>query len=143
MIELVEVDYLPETLKEDKHGRRPWEVNEANAHQCRCLFPLWMRERHGIVVYECGLMDSSAMGNKTFAPRMIDTVEAGMQPAPRIRNADLASTQEHPVDWIDASAIPGASPEEIIERCFFFEDEEGVRRHLMSGLPITTTKEDA
>lgn len=94
-VDLVEVDYLKENLKE-----RPHVVPEHNIEQVRRLFVKWMEERHGIVVYQCHDMSSSSLGNTSYVPRMYDTEEKGMQPAPPRWNTRLASTQEMPVDWL-------------------------------------------
>jgi len=139
MIELVEVKYLPERLKQDTRGRRPWEVNPENVEQVRRLFPKWLKERHGIVVYECVAMDSSALGNRSFMPRMFEAQDDKFHPAPNVRSpTGNASDQEWPVDWISMDQTfdgwTGLPPEDILDRCFFYE-EDGVRKHLMTASP--------
>jgi hypothetical protein len=106
--------------------KRPWEVNPENVAQVRELFPKWLETRHGIVVYECPNFDSSAMGNKTFLPRMYDTVEAGMQPAPLKRSpTGNCSDEEWAQDWISAGWIHedwfGKPTNEILDACFYYE----------------------
>ena len=47
---------------------RPWSVTAENWERCMTLFPTWLRERGGIVVYENHVFDSSRFGDKTFMP---------------------------------------------------------------------------
>ena len=138
MIKLVEVEYLTRQMRGVE--RRPWEVNPENVEQVRRLFPKWLKERHGIVVYECPAMDSSAMGNKTYMPRMMDALGASGYPAPKIYSpTGNCSDQEWVQDWVciprrrvrNLKRTPRVVRDRIkkaedinhiLDACFYFED---------------------
>ena len=137
-VELIEVDHLTESLKEDKK-ERPWELSPEIVDTVRPLFPMWLKERHGIVVYQAGLMDSTAglQGLLSFMPRMYEATNDEMHPAPRLSNpGGLASTTAVIVDWIWVEPdAPDAEIESVLNACFFYEVAKGARLAVMSGQP--------
>jgi len=133
MIKLAEAEWLPETLKAEK-SERPWQVDRSNVAVLRERLPKWLNERYGIVVYECKLMDSSQAGQLTFAPRMFDSVEQGWVAAQRNPHRDsVAGCGSLPVDWICREAFSdGWNMEQVLDACFYYEDEDGNQRRLGS-----------
>jgi hypothetical protein len=133
-------DLMKIVTKQEK--RRPWEVNPENVELVRRLFPMWMDKRHGIVVYECPAMDSSAMGNKTFMPYMFEAEDDQFHPCPLVRSpTGNCSDQEWAQDWVCKGWIHedffGLPTDEILDACFYYEVAGGARLHLMSGEPWT------
>ena len=49
---------------------RPWSINPTSYDACmKDLFPRWLRERGGVVVYQNQMFDSSSFGDTTFLPK--------------------------------------------------------------------------
>jgi len=101
---------------------RPWEVNPENWRRCIFdpgLFPKWLRERGGIVVYENQLLDSSSMGNKTFMPaKFYAEGHVELQDAPEQFSPDgNCSTIQVKVDHITVDEY-GGDLDLIIGNCF-------------------------
>jgi hypothetical protein len=83
---------------------RPWPVQKENCVRCfQVLFPLWLKERGGIVVYENHVMDSSHMGDRTFMPaRYIAEEDNQLHDAPNEYrpNGGVPSMRQQKVDHI-------------------------------------------
>lgn len=143
-IELVEAPWLPKSLKDDKKDR-PWVIHTDLIGKLRKLFPMWIEQRHGIVVYRCDLMDSSSFGSTTFMPRMYQATDDSWHPAPTSPSKDsVAAAATLPVDWIDRYTVidgwNGLPTEDLIDRAFVYEAHDGEKgryRRLMTGNPVT------
>jgi len=82
---------------------RPWSVNPENWDQCiNYLFPKWLKERGGIVVYENHMFDSSSLGDKTFMPARYIAEDNQMHDAPEEHrpNGGVPSMRQQKVDHI-------------------------------------------
>ena len=96
MIELIAANHLKVDPKQ-----RPHVVDEGNVTQVRDLFPKWAKERHGLVVYQCQLLDSSSIGLLTFAPRMFEGTDDKWHPAnPHPHMDSVAGATSSPIDWV-------------------------------------------
>jgi len=87
---------------------RPWTVALENYGRCmKDLFPMWLKERGGIVVYENHMMDSSHFGDKSFMPaRFIAAEDDQLHEAPP-RIGDVPSRFQERVDTITLEEFAG------------------------------------
>jgi hypothetical protein len=89
-------------------------VSTENWDRCiNDLFPKWLKERGGIVVYQNRLLDSSCLGDKTFMPARFIAEDDQMHEAPdEYRpNGGVPSMRQQKVDHIkleDFSSIEDA-----------------------------------
>lgn len=130
-VDLVAADHL----KTDVRFRPHFLANEVS-DIALAQIKKWMLERHGVVVYQNAQMDSSQCGDTSFCPRMMDTVEKGMQPAIKWLH-DLPSQRQYPIDWIKPGATE-AETAELVDICFYtIEGRKGARRRVrpLSKLP--------
>ena len=89
---------------------RPWSVNPENWDQCMHLFPKWLEERNGIVVYENHVLDSSSLGDKSFMPaRYVAEEDNQLHDAPEEHrpNGGLPSLRQQKVDHIKLDEFDG------------------------------------
>jgi len=103
--------------------RRPWRVSAESAEQCKRLFPLWLKERGGIVVYQNCMFDSSHIGDQSFMPaRFIAEEDNQMHDAPdELRpNGGLPSLRQQQQDHIEMSEY-GNDIERALDEAFKFE----------------------
>lgn len=109
---------------------RPWAVAEENWQVCICdLFPKWLRERGGIVVYENHMMDSSHFGDRTFMPaRYIAEEDNQLHDAPDEHrpNGGVPSMRQQKVDKITLEEFGGDLAKAL--ECFFKLIEERPQR---------------
>ena len=101
---------------------RPWSVASENWDTCiNVLFPLWLKQRGGIVVYENHVLDSSHCGDKTFMPAKYKGEDDEMHDAPdEYRpNGGLPSLRQQKVDHIKPEDF--GSLEKALE-CFIKEE---------------------
>lgn len=86
------------------------------------LFPKWLKERGGIVVYENHMFDSSCFGDKTFMPARYEAEDNQMHDAPEEHrpNGGLPSMRQQKVDHIKLEDFPGI---EDALKCFIKEAE--------------------
>ena len=108
-------------------SERPWTVAPENWDACNSeLFPRWLKERGGVVVYENHMMDSSYMGDKTFLPaRYIATDGQSVEAPDEWRPEDgLPSLRQQKVDHIKLEDFEGVDD---ALRCFVKDTPEGSR----------------
>lgn len=89
---------------------RSWGVAPENWDQCvNNLFPKWLRERGGIVVYENHNFDASGFGDKTFMPARYEDEDGKMHDAPdEYRpNDGLPSMRQQKVDHVMLDEFDG------------------------------------
>jgi len=83
---------------------RPWKVSPEVYQRCmRQLFPVWLKERGGVVVYENHMMDSSHLGDRSFMPaKYIAEEDNQLHDAPQeLRpNGGVPSMRQQRVDHI-------------------------------------------
>lgn len=86
---------------------RPWKIAPGSYLQCmEKLFPMWLRERGGIVVYENHTMDSSHFGDRSFMPAKFYTKDDELHDAPQ-RIGDVPSRMQERVDHITLKEFGG------------------------------------
>ena len=99
---------------------RPYPIDRNKWVGCtENLFPVWLRERGGIVVYENHMMDGSHMGEQTFMPaRYIAAEDNQLHDAPEEYrpNGGLPSQRQQKIDHIKLEDF-GGSIEAALE-CF-------------------------
>lgn len=80
---------------------RPWKIRSDAYQRCMTdLFPLWLKERGGVVVYENHMMDSSHFGDRSFMPAKFCAQEDNqLHDAPK-RIGDVPSRLQEKVDHI-------------------------------------------
>jgi len=90
---------------------RPWSVTSENWDRCiNDLFPRWLKERGGIVVYENHMLDSSHLGDKSFMPaRYLAEEDNQLHDAPDEHrpNGGLPSLRQQKVDTIRLEEFDG------------------------------------
>jgi hypothetical protein len=90
---------------------RPWPVKADIAYGClKSLFPMWLRERGGIVVYENHMLDSSHLGERTYMPaRYLAEEDNQLHDAPEEYrpNGGLPSLRQQKVDHIKLEDFGG------------------------------------
>ena len=102
---------------------RPWEINTDVWEQCMVLFPLWLQERGGIVVYENHMLDSSRCGDRTYMPaRYYATDHNGTDvlcdaPDEWRTNGGVPSCRQQKVDHIKLDEF-GGDLARALEKCF-------------------------
>jgi len=99
--------------------KRPWAVTPENWDLCiKELFPKWLKERGGIVVYENHMLDSSHLGDKTFMPARYIAEDDQMHDAPdEYRpHGGLPSLRQQKVDHIKLEDFP--SVDVALTLCF-------------------------
>lgn len=100
--------------------QRPWTVAYEVANQCLDLFPRWLRDRGGIVVYQNQAFDSSHFGEVSFMPlRFVAEEDGKLHDAPEWRG-DLPSQRQQRVDTITPEQY-GGDVERAIREAFKFE----------------------
>jgi len=101
--------------------QRPWTIAAGSWNLCMKVFPTWLIERQGIVVYQNQVMDSSHLGDKSFMPaRFIAEEDDQMHDAPDEFFPDgggLPSLRQQKVDHITIEEFDGDA-EALIEACF-------------------------
>ena len=120
----IETEKRPEYRK--ALDRRPWMVHFEVADQCRALFPKWLMERGGIIVYENHMMDSSHLGETTFMPsKFVAEEDDKLHWAPLENRPDggLPSLRQQQVDLVELSDYvdPARHVDAVIEQVFAFE----------------------
>lgn len=102
---------------------RPWTVAPENWELCiNKLFPMWLKERDGIVVYENHMLDSSHLGDKSFIPAHYIAEEDGqLHDAPEEwrPNGGLPSLRQQRVDHIKLEEFDGDVSKALA--CFVME----------------------
>lgn len=92
-------------------SKRPWGVNPQNWDLCvKDLFPKWLKERGGIIVYENHVLDSSSLGDKTFMPaKYVAEEDNKMHDAPEEHrpNGGVPSMRQQKVDHIKLEDFGG------------------------------------
>lgn len=105
---------------------RPWSVAPENWDLCiNDLFPMWLRERGGIVVYENHMLDSSSMGDKTFLPaRYIAEEDNQLHDAPDEHrpHGGLPSLRQQKVDTVTLDEFDGDMDKALA--CFVWKEED-------------------
>ncbi len=102
---------------------RPWSVDKENWDQCiKNLFPMWLRDRGGIVVYENHMLDSSSLGARSFMPARYLAEDNQMHDAPEEYrpNGGLPSLRQQKVDHIILEDFNGDVDEALV--CFAVEE---------------------
>jgi len=95
-----------------------WTISPENYELCvKELFPMWLKERGGIIVYENHMFDSSSFGGQTFLPARYIAEDNKMHDAPgEYRpHGGLPSFREQKVDHIKLEDF--ASVDEAL-KCF-------------------------
>jgi len=99
---------------------RPWPVARDRYYGCtRSLFPLWLKERGGIVVYENHMLDSSHLGDRTFMPaKYVAEEDNQLHDAPEEYrpNGGVPSMRQQKVDHIKLEEFAGELDAAL--RCF-------------------------
>ena len=92
-------------------SERPWSIAPENYARCiEDLFPKWLKDRGGIVVYENHFFDSSSFGDKTFMPaRYVAEEDNKMHDAPNEYrpNGGVPSMRQQKVDHITLDEFGG------------------------------------
>lgn len=104
--------------------KRPWSLSPETYERCiKDLFPKWLKERGGIVVYENHVFDSSSLGDKTFMPARFLAEDNQMHDAPEEHrpNGGVPSMRQQKVDHIKLEDFP--SVEAALE-CFTKEQRK-------------------
>lgn len=96
--------------------KRPWPVDDEVWAQCMKLFPKWLKERGGIVVYENHVLDSSQRGHTTFMPMRYQAKDDTWHDAPA-RIGDVPSRFEERVDTIMVEQF-GGDMDRCLSACF-------------------------
>ena len=102
---------------------RPWGIASENYDRCiQTLFPMWLRDRGGVVVYENHVMDSSRLGDKTFMPARFVAEDNQMHDAPEEHrpNSGVPSMRQQKVDHIKLEDFAGV---EDALQCFAQDSE--------------------
>lgn len=103
--------------------RRPWSIDNSQLPIVRILFPKWLRERGGIIVYENHNFDSSAFGDRSYTPAMVIFAgETEPRPAPN-RLGDVPSRFQYRVDHVTLEEFDG-DVETALCTCFSPANEE-------------------
>lgn len=98
---------------------RPWPVDKDNWNQCTCvLFPKWLKERGGVVVYENHMMDSSQRGMLSFMPARYMAEDNQLHDAPP-RIGDVPSRFQEKVDHIKLEDFDG----DVVQALTCFQGE--------------------
>jgi hypothetical protein len=93
------------------------------------LFPKWLKERGGIVVYENHMMDSSRLGDRTYMPaRYVASEDNQLHDAPEEYrpNGGLPSLRQQKVDKVTLGEFGGDLEQALA--CFRKEEEEKPKR---------------
>jgi hypothetical protein len=86
---------------------RPWPIDKENYERCvKGLFPQWLKERGGVVVYENHMMDSSQRGVLAFMPARFVATDNLMHDAPP-RIGDVPSRFQERVDTVRLEEFAG------------------------------------
>ena len=104
--------------------RRPWKVSASVIEQCKKLFPAWLSQRGGIVIYENHVLDSFALGQTTFMPVLFIAAEDDAlhwSPLEHRPDGGLPSRRQQQVDLVELSDYPDTSIESVIETAFSVE----------------------
>ena len=108
---------------------RPWLITSENWQMCICdLFPKWLRERGGVVVYENHMMDSSRLGDKTFMPaKYVAEEDNQLHNAPEEYrpSGGLPSLRQQKVDKVTLEEFKGDLVKAL--SCFSREDKNEQR----------------
>jgi len=100
-----------------REDRRPWGVNPDNWDRVMRLFPTWLQDRGGIVVYENENFNSRAFGDRAFVPAMMQVEgEDDLRAAPK-RIGTLPSNFKEKVDQVTLEEF-GGDVDLAIESCF-------------------------
>jgi hypothetical protein len=101
---------------------RPWGVSSQNWNQCiHDLFPKWLKERGGIVVYENHVLNSSHLGDRSFMPARYIAEDNQLHDAPEEHrpHGGLPSLRQQRVDHIKLEDFGGNVDEAL--GCFVVE----------------------
>jgi len=103
---------------------RPWKIPARNYHACiEELFPKWLKEREGVIVYENHMMDSSHFGERSFMPaRYYAKEDEQLHDAPP-RIGDVPSRFQEKVDHITLKEFGGDLDKTLA--CFMEEPSSG------------------
>lgn len=104
-------------------GNRPYPVDSEKWERCTLdLFPKWLEERGGIVVYECHMLDSSHLGSRTYMPARYEAEDGQMHDAPDEHrpNGGLPSLRQQKIDHIKLEDF-GGDVGRCIAECFVLE----------------------
>lgn len=117
----------PETRPDYRRAldRRPWIVHREAAATCKVLFPKWLREREGIIVYQNQTLDSSHLGETAYMPaRFIAQEDDHLHWAPLENrpNGGLPSLRQQQVDLIVLADYATADVDGVIAKAFRFEE---------------------
>lgn len=98
---------------------RPWKISAGSYGQCMRLFPTWLKERGGIVVYENHMMDSSHFGDRSFMPAKYYAQEDDQLHDAPDRIGDVPSRFQEKTDHITLKEFGG----ELLKALACFEEE--------------------
>lgn len=91
----------------NRYTDRPWGISKDYYDYCMKLFPIWLRERKGVVVYQNRMMGSSRLGDTTFTPaRFYAEGDTQLHDAP-MRLGDVPSRLQEKVDHITLEEFGG------------------------------------
>ncbi len=102
---------------------RPWKIDGGVWNQCMELFPKWLRERSGIVVYENHVLDSFYLGQTTFMPaKFIAEEDNQLHDAPEEHrpHGGLPSMRQQKVDVVRLEDFGGDVVQALA--CFVRDD---------------------
>lgn len=88
---------------------RPWPIHQETWDRCMELFPKWLEERGGIVVYENHVFDSSSFGDRSYMPARFIAEDNQMHDAPAEHrpNGGVPSMRQQKVDHIKLEEFDG------------------------------------
>jgi len=89
---------------------RPWPINKEQYDTClNRLFPTWLKDRGGIVVYQNHVLDSSHVGDITFLPARYLAEDNKLHDAPDEwrPNDGLPSFRQQRVDHVKLEEFDG------------------------------------
>jgi hypothetical protein len=88
------------------------------------MFPKWLKERNGIVVYENHMLDSSSLGDKTFIPARYVAENNQRCDAPEQwrPNGGLPSLRQEKVDHVKLEDFGGDL--NLALKCFVKEESK-------------------
>lgn len=112
---------------------RPHVVSSGVWDRCMSFFPMWLRERGGIAVYENHNFDSSAFGQMSFMPMRFQAEDDTWHDAPEEHRpgGGVPSLRQQRIDIVKLDEFDG-DVETCIAACFkmqvVHDDEPDFRR---------------